>query len=119
MTEDRFLVPASDRPPWFVYPRAFRRVLEQRLIHLTPWHLLDAAQTIERLHGLQMRYPSRELFPFAYRQDNDDVACWARDRGERVFVIHDFASPGFEDEAEFDDFWSWFRAAVDETILWD
>lgn len=38
---------------------------------------------------------------------------------EKVFIVHDFASPGFEHEGCFDDVWSWFRAAIDETITWD
>ena len=88
-------------------------------MHITPWHLLEAEQARVDLRGLRERYPSRELFPFARRQDNDDVACWAQGTGERVFVIHDFASPGWENEGNFDDVWSWFRAAIEETIDWD
>jgi hypothetical protein len=119
MKDEVFLLSVDDRPPWVEYPRAFLRVVEQRLVHVTPWHILDAEKALERLRGLTSRYPDRALFPFAYRQDNDDVACWAKGTGEKVFIIHDFASPGFEDEAEFDDVWSWFRAAIEETISWD
>lgn len=88
-------------------------------MHITPWHLLEAERARIDVRGLAERYPSRELFPFARRQDNDDVACWAKGMGERVFIIHDFASPGFEDEGGFDDVWSWFRQAIEETIDWD
>lgn len=119
MNKDTFLLSTGERPSWVEYPHAFLRIVEQRLIHITPWHVLDAEGALERFKGLGTRYPSRELFPFAYRQDNDDVACWVKDKGERVFVIHDFASSGFEDEAVFDDVWSWFRAAIEETISWD
>jgi hypothetical protein len=59
------------------------------------------------------------LFPFAYRQDNDDVACWSRASDERVFIIHDFASPGWEDVAQFSDTWGWFRSCIEETIDWN
>jgi len=72
-----------------------------------------------KFRGLAERYPSRELFPFAYRQDNDDVACWSKSTGEKVFIIHDFASPGWEDENVFEDIWTWFRSAIEETALWD
>jgi choline dehydrogenase-like flavoprotein len=68
---------------------------------------------------LVKRYSSRDLFPFAYRQDNDDVACWSKGSGEKVFVIHDFASPSWEDEDAFDDVWAWFKSAIEETISWD
>jgi hypothetical protein len=116
---DSFLVSSDDRPSWVEYPRAFLRLVEQRLVHITPWHVLDAERALARLKGLRERFPSRALFPFAYRQDNDDVACWAKDMGERTFIIHDFASAGFEDEAVFENVWSWFRAAIEDTIAWD
>lgn len=119
MTKDIFLLPSGERPSWVEYPQSFRRLVEQRLVHITPWHILDAEKALERFKGLRTRYPSRTLFPFAFRQDNDDMACWAQGMGERVFIIHDFASAGFEDEGGFDDVWSWFRAAIEETISWD
>ncbi len=114
-----FLLPPVKRPSWVEYPQSYRRIVDQKLIDLTPWHILDGKQTLLRIRGLAERYPSRELFPFASRQDNDDVACWARGRGEQVVIIHDFASPGYEDEGEYSDFWSWFRSAIKETISWD
>ena len=114
-----FLVVAELRPSWLEYPRAYRRLIEQGLLHPVPWHLMDAERALRQASGLAQRYPGRELFPFAYRQDNDDVACWARGHGDRVFVIHDFAAPGSENEAEFADVWAWFRAAIDETATWD
>jgi len=119
MKDDTFILPPNERPSWLEYPRSFRRLVDQGLVHITPWHLLEAEQARVDLRGLRERYPSRELFPFARRQDNDDVACWAQGTGERVFVIHDFASPGWENEGNFDDVWSWFRAAIEETIDWD
>lgn len=119
MTESSYILSAAELPVWVEYPHAFRRVVKQGLCHLTPWHLLEGHEAIRRHQGLAQRYPSRELFPFAYRQDNDDLACWERGTGERVIIVHDFASPGFEDEGVFDDTWAWFRTAVEETIAWD
>ncbi len=73
--------------------------------------------------GWQRLYPNGSPFtgvhPSTPRQDNDDVACWSNGAGEKVFVIHDFASAGWESEAEFSDVWAWFRSAIDETIAWD
>ena len=119
MSKVEFLLPADERPSWMEYPHSFCRLVDQGLVQITPWHILKREQALVRFNGLVRRYPSRALFPFAYRQGNDDVACWAKDMGEKVFIIHDFASPGFEDEACFDDVWSWFRSAVEETIGWD
>jgi hypothetical protein len=119
MSKDAFILLPDKRPSWVEYPHSFCRLVDQGLIHITPWHLMEARQALVRFQGLAKRYPSRELFPFAFRQDNDDVACWAKGMGEKVFVIHDFASSGFENECAFDDVWSWFRSAIDETISWD
>ena len=119
MTEDTFILPPEDRPNWLEYPHSFCRIVEQALIHITPWHILESQRALVQFHGLAERYPSRELFPFAYRQDNDDVACWSKGHGEKVFIIHDFASSGWEDEGAFDDVWTWFRSAIEETISWD
>lgn len=113
------LLPDGERAAWVVYPRAFLRIVEQGLIDLTPWHILEASQAVVSFEGLARRYPSRDLFPFAYRQDNDDIACWSKDSGETVFIIHDFASPGWENSGVFDDVWSWFRDAVEESIDWE
>ena len=43
----------------------------------------------------------------------------ARGSGDKVFVIHDFASAGYEDEGSFETTWDWFRSAIDEMIEWD
>lgn len=80
---------------------------------------MEAQQAARRHEGLAKRYPARSLFAFVYRQDNDDLACWVEGEGEKVFVIHDFASPGRENVAAYDDVWSWFRDAVAETIAWE
>lgn len=114
-----FIASQEKRPAWLEYPPSFWRLVEQGLTNLTPWHIMLAERALARARGLAERYPRRELFPFAYRQDNDDVACWSSGSGERVFIIHDFASSGWEDEAQFSDVWAWFRSAIDETIAWD
>lgn len=119
MSKKNFFLLEDQRPSWLAYPHSFHRLVEQSLVNLTPWHILEGERAATHFKGLAERYPSRELFPFTYRQDNDDVACWSRGAGEKVFIIHDFASPGWEDEESFESVWSWFRAAVEETIAWD
>ena len=119
MNKEIFILGPDERPVWLEYPHSFCRLVGQGIIHITPWHMLEGRRALVQFQGLAERYPTRKLFPFAYRQDNDDVACWAKDMGDKVFIIHDFASPGFEDEGAFDDVWSWFRSAIDETIMWD
>ena len=119
MSKDDFIVSQDQRPAWFNYPYSFERIVDQSMVNLTPWHILPKSEVVVRLKGLKERYPTRELFPFAYRQDNDDTACWSAGKGEKVYIIHDFASAGWEGEGAFDDVWSWFRSAIEETIEWD
>ncbi len=116
MSDSAFVLPQSELPSWVQYPLSFRRIVDQGLVRITPWHILTGEQALVHSQGLAQRYPARALFPFARRQDNDDVACWSKGNGEKVFVIHDFAAAGWEDEALFDDVWSWFRSAIEETI---
>jgi hypothetical protein len=64
---------------------------------------------------MRQRYPLRKLVPFARRQDDDDVACFDLDRGA-VAIVHDYASPGWEGNAEFADFRAWLHQAIDDMI---
>jgi hypothetical protein len=43
------------------------------------------------------------------------VACWDLDQGN-VTVIHDFASPGWEQRGVFPDFNAWLRQAIEDLI---
>ncbi|CUP87219.1 hypothetical protein BH721_03430 [Clostridium baratii] len=53
---------------------------------------------------------------FAKRDDNDDIACFELDKGESVQIIHDFASIGYEQRKEYNDFWDWLEEAIKEMI---
>ena len=103
-------------PEWFEYPTEFQRLVAQGILSFEPWVLLRGQEFSQRLAGLAKRYPGSELVPFARRIDCDDVACWERDAGETIFVVHDFASPGYETRKTFPDFWTWFRAAIEDMI---
>ena len=121
------LLPLNDLPHDFAYPGGFIRVVELGLTNLEPWWILTGDALRERYNGLAKRYPERTLVPFARRQDNDDVACWDLADGTptvdgaptRVTVIHDFAGPGFEARENYDDFYAWFRQAVEDLIAFD
>lgn len=103
-------------PSWFRYPRPFLRLLESGARQLDPWWLFGRDYALERLAGLRLRYPNRELVPFARNLSNDDVACWERGRLDKVQIIHDRESSPFEQGAVYDTFWDWFRAAIDDFI---
>lgn len=113
------LLTSADLPDGFEYPSQFIRVVELGLIDLEPWRVVEGDELASLLDGLGRRYPARTLVPFARRIDDDDVACWDIDRAGRVSIIHDFASPGWEERAEFDDFYAWLRHAVEDLIAYD
>jgi len=117
--QEKYLVTESELPEGFSYPTGFVRVVQQGLVNLTPWRIMEAEHVRKELRRLAERYPSRRLIPFAYRRDNDDLACWELAQGDKVFIVHNFAAEGFEREGEFPGFWDWFRSAVEETIEWD
>lgn len=114
------LLNAEELPRDFQYPREFVRVVDLGLVDLEPWHILEGDLLKRRHRGLRERFPKRSLVLFAARQDNDDVACWNVEQGvPRVTVVHDYASPGWEQRAEFSDFHEWLRQAVEDLIEFD
>ncbi|TLW94759.1 hypothetical protein FFT09_02475 [Saccharomonospora piscinae] len=109
------LLTIAELPEGFDYPAEFIRVVELGLTDLEPWWIFDGDQLRRRAIGLRERYPARQLVPFARRQDNDDVACWDLDNGN-VAVVHDLASPGWEQRGGFPDFNAWLRQAIEDLI---
>ena len=77
---------------------------------------MEEERGLKRLKGVTERYPNRKLIPFARRDDNDDIACFEVEEGEKVQIIHDFASEGYEQRNEYNDFWDWLKDAIDEMI---
>lgn len=109
----------KELPKGFTYPHQFRRVVELGLTDLEPWYLLEGKPLRDTMSGLAERYPKRVLVPFARRQDNDDVACWQTGIDEQIFIIHDFAAPGWEQRECFANFYDWLRRAVEDFIEFD
>ena len=99
-------------------PDGLLRIVNQNLVDLAPWHVMPRDLAVKRLRGLRQRY-SCKYVPFARRQDNDDLACIDPARPDEVVIVHDFASEGTELRQRFDSFWTWFRAAVEEMILFE
>lgn len=99
--------------------KGYSRVIELELTNLEPWFILKKDQIKQKKNGLKKRYPSRRLIPFAKRDDNDDVACFEEGKDEEIQIIHDFASPGFEQKKTYKNFWDWFKTAIDEMIFFE
>ena len=60
----------------FQYPESFKKLIELNLVDFDCWYLLDSEWALSLYEGLQERYPSRKLIPFAKRGDCDDTACF-------------------------------------------
>ncbi len=110
------IVPNSELPSWLEYPEGYLRLVNQGVTDLTPWHIIGMERVVNRMSGLCSRFPNRNLFPFAIRQDNDLIACWEKTTPGKVVVIKDFATPGWEGFSAYDSFWHWFRAACNDMI---
>ena len=116
------LLDADSLPDWFQYPVALTGLLENEDIDFGPWQLLHGEWLGVRHAGLKKRFPNLELVPFARRLDNDDIACFdvsTEAESRKVKIIHDFASPGWEDRGGFNDFKAWLDAAKEEAEDWD
>lgn len=100
----------------FKYPEAYTKIVELNLIDFDYWYIMNEDQALNRLRGLRQRYPKRYLVPFAKRDDNDDIACFDLNQPNKVQIIHDFASSGYEQKKTYDNLWEWLRDAINEFI---
>jgi hypothetical protein len=111
-------LPCDRLPTGFRYPEILTRVLSLNLVELEPWWFLEDEPLMRTRKGLLSRYPDHDYVPFAYRQDNDDIACWDRSPEDGVVIVHDFASPGCEVNERLESFEAWFRRAIDDMLEW-
>lgn len=110
------LIKKNNLPEKFEYPEAIHKLLECNLINFDVWYFMDGIDAKLRLDGLRERYPNRNLIPFARRGDCDDIACFEVGQGEKVYVIHDFASNGYEQREQFDSIWDWLKYVINIMI---
>lgn len=103
----------------YSYPKEFLKIVDLNLVDLDLWYLMTKEQVEIRIIGLKNRYPERQLVPFARRDDGDDIACFEIGKGNKVQIVHDFASAGYEQRKKYDCFWDWFKDAVEEMIKED
>jgi hypothetical protein len=113
------LLTDNELPAWFSYPDSFKRIFKQGLLDFDPWIIMENENLRTRYEGLKKRYPTRELIPFARMDGNDDIACWEKNKNGKIIIIHDYASEGYENVREFDNFWDWLRSALEATIEYD
>jgi len=117
MSESSIFLP-QDLDVQVELPNGLRRLHQQNLLDLTPWHIMPRELALKRLQGLRQRY-ARKYVPFARRQDNDDLACFDPSLAQRIVVVHDFAAETTEARQQFPSFWDWLRAAVEDMISFE
>lgn len=113
------LLPVSLRPAWFEYPSELLSVIDAGSLDIGPWQILTGQWLEVRLWGLRKRFPDRDLVPFARRLDCDDVACFERASFPEVQNIHDFATPGWEQNEAYPSFGEWLSAAKRDAADYD
>jgi hypothetical protein len=117
MTPFQFLQP-SDLDVTMDMPPELLRLIDQGIVHLTPWHIIPRDLACKRMATMRLRYAAKYV-PIAYRQDNDDIACIEPARPGHVIIVHDFASEGTQERALFTSTWDWFRKAVEDMISFE
>ena len=110
------LLECCERPDNFAYPQSIIKLLELNLTNFDVWYFMDKESVKIRLAGLKKRYPKRNLVPFARRGDCDDVACFEVGKGGQVFIVHDFASEGYEQRKIYKNVWEWLEDAINTMI---
>jgi hypothetical protein len=68
--------------------------------------------TVKRL------YPERKLVPFALRMGSDDIACFDGSTSSAdpvVYLVHAYASSGWEDRGSVANFEAWLKVAEEES----
>lgn len=112
-----YLFPKKVKPAWVDYPPELIELIYADQTDLLLWRLLDTELSIKISISLRNSY-NRELFPFAMRKSNDDVACFEKNCGEKIKIIHDFSSKGWENEGEFLNFNDWLIDVENEMKDW-
>ncbi|RKP43276.1 SMI1/KNR4 family protein [Trinickia fusca] len=118
---ERYLFNEEQLPNGFLFPCSFLEfVARDPIPDLEPWWFFckfkDHADAW--INALRRLYPNRHLIPFAKMQDSDDVACFDASGPSvdpRVYYVHAYASPGWEDRGSVTNFTEWLRAAEEES----
>lgn len=110
------LLTVDDLPNDFEYPASFRIIIEQGLTNLSPWEILTDNR-LSSLHSrLQTRLGKQNFVPFAINKSNDDIACWSKMHNYQIVVLDENELFNGDPIKVHNDFWDWFRDAVEEMI---
>ena len=103
----------------FKFPQPYLDLVEKGLPDIDPWWWLSPHKNsaIYWADTLRKQFPSRMLVPFAKHGGSDDVVCFDGSdiSGKpKVFYIHAFCSPGWEQRGEASSFAEWLEKTETE-----
>ncbi|GMR16929.1 MAG: SMI1/KNR4 family protein [Gammaproteobacteria bacterium] len=102
-------------PDNFSFPQTYIEFISHENIpDLEPWWFLCENEEFAKfwMEEIAKQYPSRKLVPFAKIEDTDDVACFdgSDTSGDpKIYYVHTFAAPGWEDRGEVENFATWLE----------
>ncbi|SNQ47166.1 conserved hypothetical protein [Frankia canadensis] len=111
------LIPLTELPAGFNYPSEYLRVVELGLTDLEPWQIIEGRMLFSIYNTLAERFPENHLVPFARYAPNDDVVCWHPETGKIVTV--DPWDRHWYSNRDYENFWAWFRQAIEDLIAFD
>ena len=105
----------------FQYPKSFLNVVSIKNIkdipYCEPYYFLgkfkDNIEFWDKI--IKEQYAKRNLIPFAKDENSDDVFCFDGDDvsgNPKVYIVHTFASPGWEDRGFFDTFDEFYEEII-------
>jgi hypothetical protein len=107
-------------------PKGYQWLIDRGLVgfepftQLQPWHYMPP----EQCFWATDRWPNistKQLFVFAKRQDNDDLACISFDENRNInglVLIQGWTPSGFDLVVEFSDFWLWMQHVIQDIADW-
>lgn len=98
------------------YPEAIERLIALGLVNFDLWYLMGTKQTVQIGEQLREQYRNEKWIPFARRGDNEDIACFEVDSGQKVVVLRSYELLGYRQCAVYDSVWDWFRDAIEVMI---
>ncbi|QIE98701.1 hypothetical protein C7434_0081 [Pantoea sp. PNA 14-12] len=112
-----YLYTKDELPDDFRYPASYAEIMSMDIIpDIEPWSFICESQESSSfwMNELKERYPTRKLVPFAKLNYSNDIACFdgTNTTGDpRVYYVHAFASPGWENRGYVDSFNEWLKMA--------
>lgn len=110
----------------FNYPAEYTWLVERKIAgfgpftQLQPWYFTPEDQSFWATEHWKTG-GKRNLYVFARRQDNDELACFAfndDDKLDKILIIQGWMGNEFEVLKEFSSFWDWFKYLVDDIADW-